>query len=183
VNESTDAETAAAATTAATGATRAQDTGSARAGGGPAEYAPSPSERVRDQVALYEATGGVDGGEQGGLPVIILTTTGARTGKTRKNPVMRVERDGVFAAIAAYAGNPENPQWYYNLLAQPYATVQDGRQVRRVRAREVFDEEKQGWWAVADALNPNYARYRATAGGRDIPILALEPADWADEVG
>ena len=181
MNESTDAETAA-ATTKATAATAAQDTGSARPGRG-AEYAPSPSARVRDQVALYEATAGVEGAEQGGLPVIILTTTGARTGKTRKNPIMRVEQDGVYAAIASYAGKPENPQWYYNLLAQPYATVQDGRQVRRVRAREVFDDEKQGWWAVADALNPNYARYRATAGGRDIPILALEPADWADEVG
>jgi F420H(2)-dependent quinone reductase len=156
-------------------------TGSAGKGTGP-EYAPSPSERVRDQVARYEATGGVEGGELGGLPVIILTTTGARSGKTRKNPVMRVEREGVYAAIASYAGGPENPRWYYNLLAHPYATVQDGPQLRRVRARELFDEEKQGWWAIADALNPNYARYRATAG-RDIPILALEPAEWADEVG
>jgi F420H(2)-dependent quinone reductase len=182
MNESTDAETANPAAAGAAGAAGAQDTGSAGAGRG-AEYAPSPSERVRDQVALYEATGGAEGGEQSGLPVIILTTTGARSGKTRKNPIMRLEQDGVYAAIASYAGSPRNPQWYYNLLAQPYATVQDGRQVRRVRAREVFDEEKQGWWAVADALNPNYARYRATAHGRDIPILALEPADWADEVG
>ena len=174
MNESTEAETAAAAT-------GAQDTGSAAAGRG-AEYVPSPSERVRDQVARYEATGGAEGGEVGGLPVVILTTTGSRSGKTRKNPVMRVEQDGVYAAIAAYAGNPENPRWYYNLLAHPYAAVQDGPQIRRVRAREVFDEEKQGWWAVADALNPNYARYRATAG-RDIPVLALEPAEWADEVG
>ena len=174
MNESTDAETADAAT-------EPRGKGSTGAGSG-AEYVPSPSERVRDQVARYEATGGVEGGEVGGLPVIILTTTGARTGKTRKNPVMRVEQDGVYAAIASYAGGPENPRWYYNLLAQPYATIQDGPQIRRVRAREVFDEEKQGWWAVADALNPNYARYRATAG-RDIPILALEPAEWADEVG
>ena len=174
MNESIDAETAAAAT-------GSRGKGSAGAGSG-AEYVPSPSERVRDQVAGYEATGGVEGGEVGGLPVIILTTTGARSGKTRKNPVMRVEQDGVYAAIASYAGGPENPRWYYNLLAHPYATVQDGPQIRRVRAREVFDEEKQGWWAVADALNPNYARYRATAG-RDIPILALEPAEWVDEVG
>ncbi len=168
MNESTDADTG--ATAATTGADRG------------AQYVPSPSERVRDQVARYEATGGVEGGELGGLPVIILTTTGARSGNTRKNPVMRVEQDGVYAAIASYAGNPENPQWYRNLLAHPYATVQDGPRIRRVRAREVFDEEKQGWWAVADALNPNYARYRASAG-RDIPILALEPAEWADEVG
>jgi F420H(2)-dependent quinone reductase len=175
MNESTDAESTDAET--ADAATGAPGQGSAGA-----EYVPSPSERVRDQVARYEATGGVEGGELGGLPVVILTTTGARSGKTRKNPVMRVERDGVYAAIASYAGNPQNPRWYDNLLAHPYATVQDGPEIRRVRAREVFDEEKQGWWAVADALNPNYAGYRATSG-RDIPILALEPADWADEVG
>jgi F420H(2)-dependent quinone reductase len=174
MNESTDGEAADAATTGARG------TGSAGTRG--AEYVPSSSERVRDQVARYEATGGAEGGELGGLPVVILTTTGSRSGKTRKNPVMRVEQDGVYAAIASYAGNPENPQWYYNLLAHPYAAVQDGPEIRRVRAREVFDEEKQTWWAVADALNPNYARYRATAG-RDIPVLALEPAEWADEVG
>ncbi len=174
MNETTHDETAGAATSNPSG------TGSARAGTRP-EYAPSSSERVRDQVARYEATGGVEGGELGGLPVIILITTGARSGNIRKNPIMRVERDGVYAAIASYAGNPQNPGWYYNLLAHPYATVQDGPQLRRVRARELFDEEKQGWWAVADALNPNYARYRATAG-RDIPILALEPAEWADEV-
>jgi F420H(2)-dependent quinone reductase len=147
-----------------------------------AEYVPSPSERVRDQVARYEATGGAEGGELDGRPVVILTTTGVRSGSTRKNPIMRVERDGVYAAIASYAGGPQNPAWYYNLVAQPYATVQDGPQVRRVRAREVADDEKQAWWDLADSLNPNYARYRASAG-RDIPILALEPAEWADEVG
>src|SRR6202044_3672230 len=90
----------------------------------------------------------------GGLPVIILTTTGARSGNTRKNPIMRVEQDCVYAAIASYAGGPENPRWYYNLLAHPYATIQDGPQIRRVRAREVVDEEKQGWWAVAPAPPP-----------------------------
>jgi deazaflavin-dependent oxidoreductase (nitroreductase family) len=139
-----------------------------------AEYVPSPSDRVRDQVARYEASGGTDGGELGGLPVVILTTTGARSGNVRKNPVMRVERDGTYAAIASYAGNPNNPQWYYNLLAHPVATVQDGASVRRVRARELSGEQKQAWWAVADALNPNYAKYRASVG-RDIPILAPEP--------
>src|SRR5277367_2118476 len=128
MNESTDAETAVAAT---------EGPGKGSAGAG-AEYAPSPSERVRDQVARYEATGGVEGGELAGLPVVILTTTGARSGKTRKNPVMRVEQDGVYAAIASYAGNPENPRWYHNLLAHPYATVQDGPPIHRVRAREVF---------------------------------------------
>jgi F420H(2)-dependent quinone reductase len=137
-------------------------------------YEPSPSERVRGQVARYEATGGADGGELGGLPVVILTTSGARSGVVRKTPIMRVEQGGVYAAIASYAGNPRNPQWYYNLLAHPEAQLQDGTAVRRVRARELSGTEKQRWWAVADALNPNYARYRASAG-RDIPVLALEP--------
>jgi deazaflavin-dependent oxidoreductase (nitroreductase family) len=139
-----------------------------------AGYVPSPSGRVRDQVASYEATGGAEGGELGGLPVVILTTTGARSGGVRKNPVMRVERDGTYAAIASYAGNPNNPQWYYNLLAHPDATVQDGKSVHRVRARELSGAEKQAWWELADSLNPNYAKYRASAG-RDIPVLALEP--------
>jgi len=144
----------------------------ARAG----EYVPSPSERVRDQVARYEATGGADGGEQGGLPVVILTTAGARSGALRKTPIMRLERDGVYVAIAAYAGNPHNPQWYYNLLAHPDAELQDGTEVHRVRARELSGAEKQRWWDIADDLNPNYARYRASAV-RDIPVLALDPAE------
>ena len=143
---------------------------------GPGEYIPSPSERVRDQVARYEATGGADGGEQDGLPVVILTTTGARSGALRKTPIMRVERDGVYAAIASYAGSPHNPQWYYNLTAHPEAELQDGTQVRRVRAREPSGAEKQRWWDIADALTPNYARYRASAV-RDIPVLVLDPAE------
>jgi deazaflavin-dependent oxidoreductase (nitroreductase family) len=151
--------------------------GSSASQGAAPEYVPSPSERVRDQVARYEATGGAEGGELAGLPVIILTTVGARSGQTRKTPIMRVEQDGVYAAIASYAGRPVNPQWYSNLVAHPDATVQDGPQRHRVRARELSGDEKQRWWAIADALNPNYANYRSTAGGRDIPILALEPVE------
>ena len=165
MHETTDTET-----------TGAHETGSAVTGTEPA-YAPSPSQRVRDQVALYEATGGAEGGELGGLPVIILGTAGARSGQTRKTPIMRVENDGVYAAIASYAGRPTNPQWYSNLVAHPDATVQDGPRRHRVRARELSGDEKQRWWAIADALNPNYATYRSTAGGRDIPILALEPLE------
>ena len=125
-------------------------------------------------MARYESTGGADGGELAGLPVIILTTTGARSGSVRKTPIMRVEWDGVYAAIASYAGNQRNPQWYYNLLAHPEAELRDGTEVRRVRARELSGAEKQRWWDIADALNPSYAKYRASAG-RDIPVLALEP--------
>ena len=100
---------------------------------------------------------------------------------------MRVEQERHLAAMASYARAVRRiPRWYYNLLAHPYTTIQDGHAVRRVRAREVFDEEKQGWWAVAGAVNPTYDRYRATTG-RDIPILALEPAEsgrrYADPSG
>ena len=144
---------------------------------GPGDYVPSPSERVRDQVARYEATGGAEGGERGGLPVVILTTIGARSGSPRKTPIMRVERDGIYAAIAANAGGPRNPQWYYNLLAHPQAELQDSTEIRRVQARELTGAEKQRWWDIADAHNPNYARFRASSSGRDIPILALEPAE------
>jgi deazaflavin-dependent oxidoreductase (nitroreductase family) len=106
--------------------------------------------------------------------VVILTTAGVRSGAQRKTPIMRVERDGVYAAIASYAGGPHNPQWYYNLVAQPEAVLRDGARVIRVRARELSGAEKQRWWDVADALNPNYERYRASAG-REIPMLALDP--------
>jgi deazaflavin-dependent oxidoreductase (nitroreductase family) len=149
-------------------------------GGTGSGYAPSPSERVRDQVARYESTGGTDGGELGGLPVVILITAGAKSGAVRKTPIMRVERDGVYAAIASYAGGPRNPQWYYNLLAHPDAGLRDGTEIRQVRARELSGAEKQRWWNIADALNPNYARYRAESG-RDIPVMALEPPGAAGE--
>lgn len=139
-----------------------------------AGYVPSPSERVRDQVARYEATDGAEGGELDGRPVVILTTTGARSGATRKNPIMRVTDAGDYIAIASFAGGPVDPAWYANLVATPDAVVQDGAARIPVRAREVHGADKQRLWAVADALNPAYARYRATAG-RDIPVLRLAP--------
>jgi deazaflavin-dependent oxidoreductase (nitroreductase family) len=145
------------------------------------DYAPSPSARVRDQVALYEAAGGTDGGALDGRPVVILTSTGAKSGKIRKNPVMRVEDGGVYVAIASAAGSPRDPDWYHNLLAHPDVQLQDGAELHRVRAREVFGTEKDRWWAIADAVNPNYGRYRATAG-REIPVLALEPVNREDDV-
>jgi deazaflavin-dependent oxidoreductase (nitroreductase family) len=139
-----------------------------------AAYVPSPSERVRDQVALYEATGGVEGGELNGLPVVILTTTGATTGAIRKNPVMKVTDGADYIAIASYAGGPEDPAWYRNLVAHPDGLVQDGPTVISVHAREVHDAEKDRLWVVADAAYPPYRQYRLTAG-RDIPVLRLVP--------
>jgi deazaflavin-dependent oxidoreductase (nitroreductase family) len=141
-----------------------------------AAYVQSASGRVRDQVALYEATGGAEGGELNGLPVVILTTTGATTGAIRKNPVMKVTDGTDYIAVASYAGGPRNPAWYRNLIAYPDALVQDGRSVIAVHAREVHGAEKGRLWIAADAAYPPYAQYRAIAG-RDIPVLRLvQPA-------
>jgi F420H(2)-dependent quinone reductase len=138
------------------------------------EYSPSSSERVRDQVARYEASDGADGGDLGGLPVIILTTRGATSGAIRKTPIMRVVDGDAYIAIASYAGGPRNPAWYGNFVAYPEGEVRDGAQRIRVRAREVHGDEKVRLWAIADEGNPAYVGYRAQAG-RDIPILVLEP--------
>ena len=141
------------------------------------EYEPSPSERVATQVALYEATNGVEGGTLEDRPVVILTSTGAKSGKIRKNPVMRIEQDGSYVAVASAAGATQNPSWYYNLVAHPDIQLQDGASVLRLRAREVFGEEKNRWWAVAESRWPHFPEYRASAQGREIPILVLEPVE------
>jgi deazaflavin-dependent oxidoreductase (nitroreductase family) len=138
------------------------------------DYVPSSSERVRDQVAQYEASDGADGGELNGRPVIILTTTGAVTGAARKNPIMKLTDGQDYIAVASYAGGPIDPAWYRNLVADPDALIQDGPQVIAVRAHEVLGAEKQKLWDAADAVSPAYAQYRASAG-RDIPVLRLVP--------
>jgi F420H(2)-dependent quinone reductase len=137
-------------------------------------YQPSPSERVRHQVALYEATDGAEGGDLEGRPVVILTTTGARSGSTRKTPVIRIVHDGTYAAVASAGGAPGNPAWYRNLVAHPVAQLQDGAEHLTVRAREVHGAEKDRWWVIAETFWPHFPEYRAKAG-RDIPVLLLEP--------
>ncbi|MDT7708567.1 MAG: hypothetical protein QOG20_4174 [Pseudonocardiales bacterium] len=140
-------------------------------------YVPSSSERVRDQVALYEATGGREGGTLEGRPVVILTMTGATSGKIRKTPVMRIEHDGTYLAVASDGGAPRHPAWYYNLIAHPDVRLQDGDQVHSLRAREAFGQEKAEAWKLAESRWPHFPDYRAKAGkaGREIPILRLEP--------
>ena len=138
------------------------------------EYVPSPSERVRIQVASYEATDGREGGTLEGRPVVILTMTGATSGKIRKIPVMRIERDGTYLAVASAGGAPSHPAWYRNLIAKPEVRVQDGTTVHRLRAREVFGAEKAEAWQLAESRWPHFPEYRAKAG-REIPILLLEP--------
>jgi deazaflavin-dependent oxidoreductase (nitroreductase family) len=138
------------------------------------EYEPSTQSYVRDQVALYESSGGTQGTTLRDLPVIILTSVGARSGKLRKTPLMRVEHDGHYAVVASQGGAPTHPLWYHNLVADPHVTLQDGPQVRDLVAREVTGEEKAAWWARAVAAYPDYDDYQAKTD-RPIPVFVLEP--------
>ena len=138
------------------------------------DYAPSPHEWVRDQVERYESSGGTEGTTLRGKPVIILTTEGARTGKVRKTPLMRVEHDGRYAVVASLGGAPKHPVWYYNVLAHPQVQVQDGPARHELTAREVTGEEKALWWDRAVQAWPDYAEYQ-TKTERQIPVFVLEP--------
>jgi deazaflavin-dependent oxidoreductase (nitroreductase family) len=138
-------------------------------------YAPSSSEWVRDQVELYERTGGVEGNEIMGLPIVVITSRGARSGNLRKNPVMRVEHDGVYAAVASKGGAPEHPEWYHNLVAHPEVDLQDGPEPASYVARLAEGEERAEWWERAVAAFPNYAEYQQKTD-REIPLFLLERA-------
>jgi deazaflavin-dependent oxidoreductase (nitroreductase family) len=138
------------------------------------EDAPSALKCAADQVALYEATGGREGGTLQGKPVVIVTMRGRRTGKVRKAPLMRVEHDGTYAIVASMGGAPKHPVWYHNIQSDPDVTLQDGPNVYEMRAREVHGEEKATWWARAVEAWPAYAEYQARTE-RQIPVLVLEP--------
>ena len=140
------------------------------------EYEPSPTKWVRDQVAEYEASGGTRGTTllETGLPVVIVTNLGARSGKLRKTPLMRVEHEGRYAAIASQGGAPTHPAWYENLRAHPQVEVQDGPQKQDMSARELSGAEREQWWDRAAAAFPNYADYQRKTE-REIPVLLLEP--------
>ena len=109
------------------------------------------------------------------MPVIVVTSRGAKSGKLRKNPLMRVEHDGKYAAVASIGGAPKHPVWYYNLTADPHVEVQDGPVKQDMIAREVTGEEKAQWWVRAVAAYPDYADYQAKTD-REIPVFVLEPA-------
>ena len=138
-------------------------------------YQPSPSDRVREQVALYEATDGREGGTLEDRPVVILTTVGVKTGSVRKNPVMRIKESDVYVAVASNAGASTHPAWYRNVVAHPEVSLQDRATVHRLRAREVHGEEKARWWVIAERDWPHFPAYRAKAGEREIPVMLLEP--------
>ena len=139
------------------------------------DYEPNTMDWVRDQVARYEGSGGTEGTTLRGMPVVILTMRGASSGKLRKIPLMRVEHDGAYAAVASLGGAPENPAWYRNLVADPRVELQDGTTRRDMVAREVTGEEKARWWERAVAAFPDYADYQAKTD-RVIPVFVVEPA-------
>ncbi|GHJ26290.1 MULTISPECIES: nitroreductase family deazaflavin-dependent oxidoreductase [Streptomyces] len=138
------------------------------------EYEPSPEKFVRDQVELIERSGGTEGTTLRGLPVVVLTTRGAKSGKIRKTPLMRVEHNGTYAVVASLGGSPRHPVWYHNLLADPRVELQDGPLRQDMTAREVTGEEKALWWERAVAAFPDYAEYQAKTD-RQIPVFVLEP--------
>jgi F420H(2)-dependent quinone reductase len=137
------------------------------------EYAPSPTQFVRDQVEQIESSGGTAGTTLKGLPVVVITMRGAKSGKLRKVPVMRVEYDGVYAAVASVGGAPRNPVWYHNLVANPRVELQDGAVRREFTAREVRGAEKALWWERSVAVFPEYADLQASTE-RQIPVFVLE---------
>ncbi len=139
------------------------------------EYAPSSAEWVRKQVEEIESSGGTQGTTLRGMPVIIVTSLGHGSGKLRKNPVMRVEHDGKYAAVASKGGAPEHPTWYRNLVEHPLVEVQDGPAKGDFTARELSGEERAEWWERAVAAFPNYAEYQEKTD-REIPVFVLEPA-------
>ncbi|AOE35942.1 hypothetical protein GuangZ0019_1569 [Mycobacterium tuberculosis GuangZ0019] len=119
-------------------------------------------------------SGGTEGTQLQGKPVILLTTVGAKTGKLRKTPLMRVEHDGQYAIVASLGGAPKNPVWYHNVVKNPRVELQDGTVTGDYDAREVFGDEKAIWWQRAVAVWPDYASYQ-TKTDRQIPVFVLTP--------
>jgi deazaflavin-dependent oxidoreductase (nitroreductase family) len=142
------------------------------------EYEPSTLDWVREQVELYESSSGTKGTtlRDTGLPVVIMTMYGASSGKLRKVPIMRVEHEGRYAAVASQGGAPKHPTWYANLVANPDIELQDGPVKRDMVAREVTGDEKKVWWERSVAAFPPYADYQRRTE-REIPLLVLEPVD------
>lgn len=138
------------------------------------EYAPSTLDWARKNAEKIMASGGTEGTEMQGKPVVLLTSVGAKTGKLRKTPLMRVEHDGQYAIVASLGGAPKHPVWYHNVKKNPRVELQDGTVTGDYDAREVFGEEKALWWERAVAVWPDYAKYQAKTD-RAIPVFVLTP--------
>ena len=142
------------------------------------EYAPSKQQWVRDQVSAYEESGGQRANtlRDSDDPIVVITSRGAKSGLLRKNPVMRVERDGKYLAVASMGGSPDNPEWYYNFVAHPEVDLQDGPEANSYRARMLDGAERVDWWAYAVQTWPTYGKYQERTE-REIPIFLLEEID------
>lgn len=140
------------------------------------EYAPSPVDRSREQAELFERTNGAEGNEMQGKPIIVLTTLGAKSGKIRKTPLMRVEHDGEYLVVASKGGAPEQPTWYYNIVDAPLVELQDGPVRRDYTPRQLSGEEREVWWDRAVEAWPAYADY-ALKTNRLIPVFLLTPVE------
>ena len=136
------------------------------------EYAPSTSDWAREQAEAYEASGGGEAGDLRGMPVIVLTSVGAKTGKLRKTALMRVEHEGEYAVVGSLGGAPEHPVWVHNLRKQPHVELQDGPEKHDYLARETSDEEREIWWKRAVEAYPPYADYQRKTS-RVIPVFVL----------
>jgi F420H(2)-dependent quinone reductase len=141
------------------------------------EYEPSTEKWVRDQVDTIERSGGTEGTTLRDMPVIVLTNRGAKSGKLRKTPLMRVEHDGSYAVVASKGGAPQHPVWYYNLVADPHVELQDGPLKQDMTARLLSGDERAAWWDRAVAAYPDYADYQ-TKTDREIPVFVVEPG-WS----
>lgn len=140
------------------------------------EYQPSPFDFSREQAELIEGSGGQDGTDNQGAPVVVMTSVGAKTGKLRMTPVMRVEHDGEYAVVASLGGAPKNPVWYHNVVANPHVELRDGPVKKDYRARQVHGDEYATWFERAVAAWPDYAEYQKKTT-RIMPIFVLTPID------
>jgi deazaflavin-dependent oxidoreductase (nitroreductase family) len=138
------------------------------------EYAPSTAGWARKQAETYEASGGTEATELRGMPVVVLTSVGAKSGLLRKTALMRVEHDGQYAVVASLGGAPKHPVWYFNLVKNPHVELQDGAEKHDYLARELTGDEKAVWWERAVAVWPDYAEYQRKTD-RPIPVFVLTP--------
>ena len=140
------------------------------------EYEPSTADWAREQVELYESSGGTEGTTLRGHDVVVLTTVGAKTGKLRKTALMRVEHDGEYVVVASLGGAPKHPVWYYNLKAHPLVELQDRTSKGDFEAKEITDADQRAtWWERSVAAWPDYADYQEKTD-RQIPLFLLTPA-------
>ena len=142
------------------------------------EYVPSKAKWVRDQVEKFEATDGAEANtpRDTGDPIVVITSVGAKSGNLRKNPVMRVERDGKYVAVASKGGAEEHPEWYHNLVAHPEVDLQDRGEKHTYIARQLEGDERADWWEYAVETWPTYGEYQKKTD-RQIPVFKLTPID------